>query len=299
MTLPTLTQAQAFVAEPSTLKILTAHFGCVPSMPDASENGWLMCPDGVERHMSFPRPGIPSAADHYLRWDVERHTLTTTISIDGPRGEVLDTARGTIRANVDPAGLVTHYTGAPTTRVRPGDRRTFNGVPAQTITTNGRDLADVEAAHEDAVRRALTDAAERERLMRLFNAAPAPMGQVWKAPAKIKLPKRYKAPTRKDFATGGFAPGAWFDWTDERDDVTYHCQVQSASPRVGHVWIAGSADGGPTLMWEGKLTHPHGFKGPRTGAGATSLQILKKAGEWAVLATVEATQIDEATLFAA
>lgn len=293
--LPTLEEAMTFAAEPSTEKILRGVFGCVDH---AWGKGWLVCPDGVKRHAFFGSgDGERSAEEVYLRWDVTSHVLASIVSIDGPTGDVLDTKSTTRTARVGVKDLVAFY-GAPTSRVCRSAHRTFNGIPARVVTTSGRVLEEVTKAHEAALHAAQNNKAERAEWWSTFQSIRVPETLNWKPPAKIVLPKAYKAPARRDFAPVGFAPGAWFEWTDERGGVTYRCQVVSAGPRTGYVWVAGSHDGASTFTWVARLNHS-GKGGKRDGSAATSLDVLAHvpgdAGSvfGARLATVEDMPADE------
>ncbi|MGW1007472.1 hypothetical protein [Streptomyces sp. NPDC002520] len=284
---PTLAQAQEYAAAPSTTTLLIERFGCVEH-PDG--HGWLLCPDGVRRHAVFRSgDGTPSAEDHYLRWKVKEHALTSTVAIDAPH-EVLDVRH---QVNMPQVGLKRYIAlhGSPRSQVEGHHRLTFNGVPARRITTTGRLLREVRSAHRRAIREAVADADQVAQWRAAFDAVPAPGTDTYSAPVIRPLPSTRKPPSRGAFKPSGFAPGTWFTWVDQRDGTVFVCQVQALAPR-GHVWIAGHADGGSdTHLWKGRLTHPAGYRGTRDGRGATELEVLATDASWSetgVLAAVAA-----------
>ncbi|WP_329020362.1 hypothetical protein [Streptomyces sp. NBC_01601] len=287
---PTLAQAQAYAAEPSSTKLLLEHFGCVEH-PDG--HGWLLCPDGVRRHAVFRAgDGTPSAEEHYLRWTVKEHALTTTVAIDAPHA-VLD-VRHQVTAPL--VGLQRYIAlhGTPRSRVEAHHRLTFNGVPARRITTTGRLLREVRAAHRKAIREAVADADQVTEWRAAFVAVPAPGAATYDPPAIRPLPASRTPPDHKEFRPSGFAPGTWFSWVDGQGGTVFVCQVQALAPR-GHVWIAGHADGGSgPHFWKGRLTHPAGYKGARDGRGATQLEVLATDAVWTetgVLAAVSSQDL--------
>lgn len=164
--------------------------------------------------------------------------------------------------------------GSPASAASPNAWFEFNGVPARRLVTSGRRPREVCAANRALVKRALGDAAQMEAWRAIHESVSVPTGRAYSPPSVSEVLKPSRAPARRNFTPKGFAPGTWFEWTDARDGVRYRCQVSSAGPRSGYVWVVGHAVGGRTLCWLGRLDHPYGCKGSMDGRQAVSLDIL-------------------------
>ena len=285
MPVPSLDVARQYASEPSVTKLLVEEFGCI-----ALKQGVVMCPDGVERHAHFRGIQLESAAERYLTWEVVNDLHRTTVSLDGPIGQVLNEHHRTETVRVGIQGVIDHY-DPPVAQIDRSRRMTFNGAPARTVSTRGRLCDEVTTVHRALVQLAQTDQTMRRGWREEFAAVPDPKVSPYKLPDALKPIKPSKPPARRAFEPRGFY-GRWFTWTDERDGVTYECQVQGPGPRPGHVWIAGIAsEAHTTALWLGRLEYPAGFRGPYDGSKATTLHILATDEEWqyrGTLATIGA-----------